>query len=271
VLNPRHVKARNALGMAYQMLGRIEAAAQVYRDWLKDEPGQPEALHHLAACSGEGVPDRAPDAYVETVFDGFANSFDAKLAMLDYRAPELIAQAVASLLGEARRDLAVLDAGCGTGLCGPLLAPYARRLDGVDLSERMLAKAEARQVYDTLAKAELTAFIDGAAPGSYELIVSADTLCYFGDLQAVARAAAKALQPEGRLVFTVEASAGAGAAGFQLNPHGRYSHREAYLREVLAGAGFADLALQPAHLRTEAAKPVHGWVVSCKAGRSHSS
>jgi predicted TPR repeat methyltransferase len=271
VLNPRNVKARHALGMAYQMLGRIDDAVQVYRDWLKDEPDNPEVLHHLAACSGEAVPDRASDAYVEKVFDGFANSFDAKLALLHYRAPELIAQTVAALLGEPRRELAVLDAGCGTGLCGPLLAPYARRLEGVDLSERMLAKAQVRQVYDALAKAELTAFIDGAAPASYDLIVSADTLCYFGDLQAVARAAAKALRPQGWLVFTVEASKGAGEAGFQLNPHGRYSHRESYLRDVMAGAGLAVGGLQPAHLRTEGGKPVAGWVVSCKAAATRSS
>jgi predicted TPR repeat methyltransferase len=72
VLKPRHGRPRQALGMAYYMLGRFEDAAQVYRDWLEDEPGSPEALHHLAACSGESVPSRAADAYVEQVFDGFA-------------------------------------------------------------------------------------------------------------------------------------------------------------------------------------------------------
>lgn len=264
VLNPRFVKARHALGMAYQMLGRLDDAAQVYRDWLAEEPGHPEALHHLAACTGDGVPERAPDAYVEKVFDDFANSFDAKLAMLDYRAPTLIAEAVAQRLGEARRDIAVLDAGCGTGLCGPLLAGYARRLEGVDLSERMLAKAQVRQVYDALAKAELTAFMDGVEPGSYDLVVSADTLCYFGDLHPVVRAAANALRPRGWLIFTAEASTGDGGAGFQLNPHGRYSHREHYLREVLAAVGLAVEGLQRAQLRMENGKPVEGWVVSCR-------
>ena len=29
----------------------------------------------------------------------------------------------------------MLDAGCGTGLCAPLLRPYASRLTGVDLSK----------------------------------------------------------------------------------------------------------------------------------------
>ena len=266
LLKPRHVLARQLLGMAYYTLGRIDDAVQVYRDWLKDDPASPEARHHLAACSGDAVPERAADAYVEKVFDGFADSFDAKLAHLHYRAPELIGQTVATLFGEPRRALAVLDAGCGTGLCGPLLAPYARHLQGVDLSERMLTRARPRQVYDALTKAELTAFIEAAAAASYDLIVSADTLCYFGDLQAVARAAAKALRPGGWLVFTVEALADAGEAGFHLNPHGRYSHRESYLREVLASAGLVVGELQRAHLRLEGGKPVEGWVV---ASRNH--
>lgn len=277
LLKPGHAPAREALGLAYYTLGRFEEAAQVYRDWLKDEPGNPAARHHLAACSGEGVPERAADDYVEKVFDGFADSFDAKLAHLHYRAPELIAQTVAGLLGAPRGELDVLDAGCGTGLCGPLLAPYARRLEGVDLSQRMLARARLRQVYDALAKAELTAFIEGAAPASYDLVISADTLCYFGDLRAVAKATARALRPGGWLVFTVEAldaEVDAKEAGFHLHHHGRYSHRDSYLREVLAEAGMAVGAVAAAHLRIEGGKPVDGWIVSaqaCEAAASRSS
>ncbi|MDR6853757.1 tetratricopeptide repeat protein [Variovorax guangxiensis] len=264
LLQPDHIKARHALGMTYCMAGRVPEAAQVYRDWLAEEPDNPEARHHLAACSGDAVPERAADAYVEKVFDGFAESFESKLAHLHYRAPQLIEAAVAERLGAPQRALAVLDAGCGTGLCGPLLAPYAQRLEGVDLSQGMLAKAEHRQVYDALAKAELMAFLRDAAPARYDLIVSADTLCYFGELQGVCDAAARALRPQGWLFFTVEALLGDGAGGFQLHPHGRYSHREAYLREVLAAAGLAVEGLERAQLRMESGKPVEGWVVSCR-------
>ncbi|CAN5717916.1 tetratricopeptide repeat protein [soil metagenome] len=267
VLKPRHGRARQALGMAHYMLGHFEEAAQVYRDWLKDEPGSPEALHHLAACSGEAVPARAADAYVDSVFDGFADSFDAKLAVLNYRAPELIAQALPALVGEPLRDLTVLDAGCGTGLCGPLLAPYAKRLVGVDLSSRMLARAAPRQVYDALIKGELTAFIEAEPAQSYDLVVSADTLCYFGDLTAVAHGVARALRPGGWLVFTVESVPDdeAGNDDFHLNPHGRYSHRADYLIEVLGKAGLVVGEVQPVHLRMEAARPVEGFVVSARA------
>jgi len=175
---------------------------------------------------------------------------------------------VADVLGQPRRALDVLDAGCGTGLCGPLLAPYARRLQGVDLSAGMLAKAAPRQVYDGLAKAELTAFIEREPAQSYDLVVSADTLCYFGDLQSVAHAVGKALRPGGWLVFTVEALTASEEAGFRLNPHGRYSHRDAYLRQVLGGAGLAVDRLERADLRLEGSKPVEGWVVAARADHS---
>lgn len=260
-LRPKDSRTRRILGFAYFTLGELDKAANVYREWLSEEPDNAQARHHLAACTGQAVPGRASDAYVESTFDGFANSFDAKLAVLHYRAPELVAEAVQRFLGEPARTLNVLDAGCGTGLCGPMLAPYARRLDGVDLSGGMLDKARPRQVYDALHKAELTEFIQ-RTPASYDLIVSADTLCYFGDLSAVIRAAHGALTPLGWLVFTVEAWLEQPAPeGFHLNPHGRYSHSAEYVRKVLSDAGFEVQELSQAELRKENLQPVQGWVV----------
>ncbi|MCX4239251.1 class I SAM-dependent DNA methyltransferase [Paraliomyxa miuraensis] len=62
-----------------------------------------------------------------------------------------------------RRDLDVLDAGCGTGLCAPLLRPLARTLVGVDLSGKMLDQARRRGGYDELIEAELTEMLDAHA------------------------------------------------------------------------------------------------------------
>ncbi|NTV94547.1 MAG: tetratricopeptide repeat protein [Thiobacillus sp.] len=257
VLNPRHARYHKFLARAYTSLGELDRAAQVYRDWLAEEPDNPVARHHLAACSGDDVPERAADAYVETTFDAFADSFDAKLEMLHYRAPELVAEAVRRALGEPSGSLDILDAGCGTGLCGPHLAPYATRLVGVDLSERMLARAAPRQVYGELVKAELTAYL-AAATGAFDLIVSADTLCYFGALAKVVGTAHDALRPGGTLIFTVEAVDG---AGFGINLHGRYSHSPAYVAEVLATAGFVDVEIERVILRSEAGKPVAGLAI----------
>ena len=267
VIEPRNTALRRLLGAAYTAMGMHPEATALYRKWAEAEPDNAVARFHLQACTGEGVPDRAPDAYVATVFDGFAGSFDAKLGDLSYQAPQFVAAAVARHAGPPARSLDLLDAGCGTGLCGPLLRDFARRLDGVDLSPRMLAKAEARGGYDELACAELVEFLD-TRPGAYDVIVSADTLCYFGALEGFAAAAFAALRKGGLLVFTVEAHADDdGAPRFKLQAHGRYSHRRSYVEAVLSSAGFTAVELKPVALRMEAQQPVNGWLVSTRAGR----
>jgi predicted TPR repeat methyltransferase len=210
------------------------------------------------------VPARASDAYVESTFDDFAASFDAKLGRLAYRAPALVAEALAKVCPVPRQSLVGLDAGCGTGLCGPLLRPYVCSLTGVDLSSGMLARAQARGSHDALIKAELSAYLNDH-PEEYDLIVSADTLVYFGALDAVFAAARRALRPDGWLIFTVEEGASAGAsagAGYAINPHGRYSHDCAYVRRALVDAGLDVLAIVHQVLRMEGGHPVHGLVVT---------
>ena len=260
VLTPAAPETRRLLAYAHCALGEPGKAVQIYQDWLREEPDNPVARHLLAACSGEAVPARAADAFVERVFDSFAESFDAKLASLSYRAPQIVAASLADSGMEAAGALDVLDAGCGTGLCGPLLRPYARRLVGVDLSGEMLARAGTRQVYDDLIRAELTGYL-AAHPGAFDVVASADTLVYFGALEEVAAVAAAALRPGGLLVFTVEASVGLEPpAGYELHFHGRYVHGRAYLAGVLARAGFrAEIA--SAELRMESGLPVAGYVV----------
>lgn len=268
VVAPRSTALRRVLGVAYSMMGMKDEAIAVWRAWLQAEPGNALAEHHLRACTGEDVPARAADAYVQRVFDAFAASFDAKLAALAYRAPELVAQAVGRHAGEPRGDRAVLDAGCGTGLCAPLLAPWAGRLVGVDLSAGMLARARARGLYAELVQAELVAFLRERGR-AWDLVVSADTLCYFGALEDFAAAAAAALRPQGLLVFTVEAlaapAADAATGDFRLHEHGRYSHRRGYVEQVLGAAGLDVREVSAAVLRTEGGEPVQGWVVAATA------
>ncbi len=259
-LRPKHHEARRLLALAHCMLGETDQAVGIFEEWLDDEPDDPVARHMLAACSGRGVPARASDEFVERTFDSFAATFEAKLARLSYRAPALVA-AMVEESGVARaKFLDALDAGCGTGLCGPLVAPYARRLTGIDLSDGMIALARAKGVYDELLKAELTAYLD-AHPETFDLIVSADTLVYVGDLERALAAAARALRPHGLLVFTLEHAAGPSPqAGYRLEYHGRYSHTPGYVADVLAAVGLTPIIAE-AELRTEAGAPVAGLVV----------
>jgi predicted TPR repeat methyltransferase len=265
-LNPANHRSRHRLGYAYYAVKQFDAAAEAFRLWLQAEPGNPVAEHMVAALSGNNVPVRASNAYIEQTFDGFAASFDAKLEMLSYRAPQLIADAVGRAAGPPAADRVILDAGCGTGLCGPLLAPFAKHLSGVDLSARMLDAARLRGVYHELFKDELTSFI-ARTRDSVDIITSADTLCYFGALDEVFSIAARALSDDGFLIFSVEAASPEEAPeGFRINPHGRYSHSRRYLENTLRNAGLAVVSISEDVLRSENHLPVNGFVIAAQKG-----
>ena len=260
---PEQMQSRQEMIRALLMLGEHERAGKLLREWLASDPGNVVALHMLAASKGIDAPERASDGYVQQVFDGFAASFDSKLEALHYRAPELVTRALAAAVGEAGARLDIVDAGCGTGLCGPGLRPYARHLAGCDLSLGMLRRAKTRQLYDVLHHAELTHYM-ATQPAAYDAVVSADTLCYFGALESALQAAHLSLRPGGWLVFTVEALPDGHEQPHLLQSNGRYAHGQDYLRAALAQAAFEVRALERETLRLEAGDPVLGWLVAAR-------
>lgn len=259
LLRPKHREARRLLALAHCTLGEVDEAVKIFEEWLDEEPDDPIARHMLAACTGRDIPPRASNGFVEGTFDSFAASFESKLAKLSYRAPALVAAMLEDSGVEPSSRLDVLDAGCGTGLCGPLVASYARRLTGVDLSAGMLARAKDKNVYDALIQVELTEYLRDSRD-AFDLIVSADTLVYFGGLEDVVAAAARALRPDGLLIFTLEHAVAGDAIDYRLELHGRYTHDRGYVERLLAGAGLVpEIAL--AELRMESGAPVAGLVV----------
>jgi len=241
--------------------GEPAQAAVILRAWQALEPDNPYIDHQLAACTGQAAPERASDAYVETVFDSFADSFETTLARLGYCAPERVVAALAQALPPPARQFDIADLGCGTGLCGPLLQPWARRLVGCDLSAAMMARARGLGVYDDLQKVELTAFLD-AHPEGFDVILSADTFVYFGDLQQAARSMRHALRASGHVAFSLEAMAATEPGDHVLRATGRYAHARDYVRRVLDEAGLRIHTIVGATLRQEALAPVAGWVVT---------
>lgn len=210
----------------------------------------------LAALGVEPAAERAPPEFVRELFDQYAHGFDEHLTgRLGYRAPALIEAALQPLRLE---QAAVVDLGCGTGLCAEMLRPLAAQLDGIDLSSAMLERAQRRDLYDELLCAELVAALH-ERPARYDLAVAADVLIYFGALEPVLAAVHAALRPRGWFVFTLEAGE---AREFELRPTRRYTHSAAYLARLAQAQGFALQRLTTESLRSEAKSDVAGYLVA---------
>ena len=130
--------------------------------------------------------------------------------------------------------------------------------------ERIAWRRVSRETNGELLQAELTGFLRDH-PDSFDVIVSADTLVYFGALEEVVAAAARALRPGGVLVFTLERAVAANVQDFHLELHDRYTHAQPYVERLLTAAGFTpDIA--HAELRMESGSPVGGLVVRARKG-----
>ena len=250
-LLPKQAEPVWLLAEALARLGRKEEAADAYRRVLALDPADGFGAQLALAKLGQGaVPDRAAAAHVSALYDQYAGSFDRDLlGNLDYRGPEVILDGLtrAGIGG----PLDILDAGCGTGLAGLAVKKLARRLDGIDLSEKMAEQARARGVYDSVEVGDLLK----AKKGAYDLVIAADVLIYLGDLAPVADTVHGALRPGGHFAFTVERGEG---DAYALRPTGRFAHAEPYLRRIAAEHGFAVTLLEPTVTRREAGAPVPG-------------
>lgn len=245
------------LGELAHIVGRRVEARHAYEIYQRSHPEDAEVEHLLLALRDATPPARASDACIERIYGYFASFYDHNMcAELAYRAPELLTSALAAAL-DGGGDLTVLDAGCGTGLFGAQIRPFARRLVGVDLSAAMLERARSRGIYDALAQAELTTWFNRGSEETFDVIGICDTLIYFGDLRLVLPAAVRRLAPGGILGFTVEKGAD---PPYALTDSGRFTHHREHLLAVAAEAGCEIIRQTEETLRFEYGEPVAGLV-----------
>ncbi|MBB3916339.1 class I SAM-dependent DNA methyltransferase [Rhizobium fabae] len=241
--------------------GGGEAAIEAYRRTLALDPDDIFGAALKLALLGDGaIPDRPPSRYVERLFDDYADRFESALVeKLDYSVPQKLAALVAST---GRHYECAVDLGCGTGLLGPEIRADVGRLEGFDLSQNMLAKAAEKQVYDSLAQADLSLTPDlsgvfaDAARHRADLVTAADVLMYLGNLESVFAILGELAASGADIAFSVE-DAGE-SEGFHLAPSLRYAHSEAYVRMLLARHGLEVLKIVKTIIRKDGGKPVSG-------------
>ena len=262
VVAPSDSASKIVLGQAYYELGRKDDAIALFENWLKDEPDNPVATHLLAAYRGKHTPQQCSREYVEQTFDAFASTFDNVLGRLKYSGPQLI-QDYLALLDLPASSLSALDLGCGTGLVGEKLKPYARLLVGVDLSPVMLDRSRAKQLYHQLHQSDIADYLREANE-QYDLITCMDTFIYVGRLEEILDQIYQKLKRGGNLLFSTEKLLGTPEHSYKLNISGRYSHHPYYLTALLNKAGFEILQIRDVSIRTESGYPIAGQFVCAR-------
>jgi predicted TPR repeat methyltransferase len=258
----------NNRGNTLSKMQRFEDAIVSYERALAIRPEFPEARENRDfALFALGRNTRSPSKYMRGLFDEFSSHYDnTMLEKLHYRA-HLHVRAMAARVLPHSAPWRILDLGCGTGLLGTVfqdLAPGGR-LDGIDISPRMMDGARARGLFGELILGDLETVL--AEPGpSYDLIISADTMTYFGDLAPAFAGVVKRLEPGGFCLFASEAKTG--EAWEQTKVH-RFRHSEAYLRAEASRAGLEFVDIVECTLRHEENEPVCGFAVALRKPAEH--
>ena len=249
-----------------------------YREKARDMTGAAEAWRNVLALSptdifGAGLklsltgqaetPPAPPAEYVEALFDGYSDRFDTALVEdLGYCVPERLTALLDEVAGTGADFAKVIDLGCGTGLFGERIRLRTSWLEGYDLSQGMLAKATEKGIYDRLGQADILHGIPAARLHGAEradLVVAADVLAYFGDLEPIMTVAANLTADGGLVALTLEA--GLEDSDWLLQPSLRYCHGETYLRRLLDRHGLDALRLSREPIRRDGADIISGFLV----------
>lgn len=225
-VDPDYFPALNNAGVVCLAMEQRQAAKFYFDEALRRCPNDESVRYTLSALNGESR-IKAPEQYIEQLFDAYAEHFDQHLLVgLDYQIPDLLRQACDPYLPPHAIEL--LDLGCGTGLSAETFASLTKSMVGVDLSNNMLDKARAKGIYNELHQQSLPEFLM-AHTGLYDVVIAGDVFTYFGDLDTIFRHCKRLLKPDGLFCFSIERST---SSNYELQASGRFAHHPYYIEEL---------------------------------------
>lgn len=264
-LAPEHVDARFALGEMLIETGDQASAARHLSIYLSLDPTDRfGAAMRLARIGLAPSPSRASAGQIERLYAKKAATWDD---MPGYFACNHVGDRLQQII--ANPLASILDLGCGTGLLGMRLREQTDQLDGVDISQPMLARAAAKRCYDTLFEGDLLEFLlhSGAR---YQAIASAGTLIHFGDLLPVLKAVRNALAEEALFVCSLYSYDPTDPGGFGLPHHpsladaGCFAHGSEYVKSTAERVGLRLLSCLPVTHEENADEKIPGLLVTAE-------
>lgn len=225
-LDPNHAPSLNNLAAIYLKLDMRETSRDYLERALKVNPEDKISRHMLNAITGIKDGESTPE-YAHNLFNNYALYYEEHMqGQLKYSIPTHIARTLHQF--ELLTLNNTLDIGCGTGLTGVVVREYSKHLIGVDIAEKMLEHSKKKAIYDELVQMEILEFLRQDTK-FYDLIVAADVLPYFGDLEPLMQLVATRLTPEHYFIFSAEINE---QYPWQLESSARFSHQPDYIREL---------------------------------------
>jgi predicted TPR repeat methyltransferase len=208
----------------------------------------------LAALNKSSVVLQPPRSYVQNLFDQYANDFEEHLVgQLGYCGHTVLIEQLPLIC--PRRFESVLDLGCGTGLCAPMLRPRSMHLTGVDLAPAMIEKSKQTALYDDLLVADVHDYLRSTSK-QFDLVVAADVFIYVGELESLFSLLKQRMKAGAWLAFTVELPTDGSA--LQLMPSLRYAHSVQYVQALAQRHGFQVVSEKQAPIRVHNGLPMLG-------------
>ena len=135
-------------------------ALAAFKAAISLDPTKSISQHMLNALEGNDNSNTAPAEYVTQLFDDYSDNFEESLKNLKYAVPSLMAGELRIQRQKMKTQWSIaLDLGCGTGLLADALIEHSEIVMGVDLSPKMLSKAEERNIYHHLFSGDMTMWI----------------------------------------------------------------------------------------------------------------
>lgn len=258
-LDPSHLAANNNLAYVYQVSGESERAIFYYQKVMDLHPEDLSAKHMLAALTGSDSTG-SPESYVQEIFDEYSDHYEQSLVVeLEYCVPttlrRLLRQGGQGPGKQWQKSFAHgLDLGCGTGLSGQAFVDMVSVLDGVDLSKKMIALADAKNIYRNLYAGNIIDFL-ASCKESYDFFLAADVFAYLGDLAETFALLRRRASRDVLFCFSTETLVddvdSPEGQGYHLQVTGRFAHEPGYVTRIAGATGWQVVARHSSSIRKE--------------------
>ena len=255
-IKPDHLNAYHNLGNVLFVLREFEKAKNIYQNALKLNPNDKYLSHMISALTGKNE-QNAPKEYVVNVFDNFANKFDNFLTKnLKYKVPEKLLKLLERNFPDKKKFKNVIDLGCGTGLSGSVFRNISEHLVGVDVSSKMIAKAQIKGIYDNIYHDDVVAYL-GKYKKKFDLFIAADVFIYVGNLDKIFSIISSKSNSGANFCFSVEKS---NNEDFKLLKSARYSHSKEYIKRLALKYNFSICDYKETEIRFELNSSLTGYI-----------